>query len=391
MKKLLLIQPNLYYPGGGNTVAVWILEALKSDYALSVLTWAPVSLEHINTFYGTSLKKSDLRVYCLPSIIRRLVELDPDPNSIQGECILMRLGKIMTKKFNVVIMAQGEADLGGRSIQYIHYPWYGHLYRKLNPAERNTRTHLNALLTYLRPWRIISGFSFERMKNNLTLVNSNWIGLRVMDDYGIPSITVNPPVAGKFPDVPWEERENGFVCIGRISPEKRYGSIIDILADVRKTGEDVHLHIIGAMGKKRFDREYYKKIRERVVRNASWVYLHENIERSKLIDLITRHKYGVHRMEDEPFGIAIAEMIHGCCIVFAAKFAGPPEIVGEEEQLLFTSNEEAVAKILQVIRQKDLQNGMRRHLDDRKELYSVERFMNQILHIVRDFMQKGIE
>ena len=47
-RKILLLQPSLQPPGGGNGVAAWMIEALKSDYALSVLTCWPIDLAAVN-------------------------------------------------------------------------------------------------------------------------------------------------------------------------------------------------------------------------------------------------------------------------------------------------------------------------------------------------------
>ena len=40
-KRLLFVQPVLDPPGGSNAVASWMIEALKGEYAISVLTWRP--------------------------------------------------------------------------------------------------------------------------------------------------------------------------------------------------------------------------------------------------------------------------------------------------------------------------------------------------------------
>ena len=53
-KKILMIQPSLQPPGGGQSVCAWILQALKGSYDLSVLSWRPVDLAPINYFFGIS-------------------------------------------------------------------------------------------------------------------------------------------------------------------------------------------------------------------------------------------------------------------------------------------------------------------------------------------------
>ena len=66
MKRVLMVQPSLNPPGGGNGVAAWMMEALKSEHHLTLLTWEAPRLEAINRFYGTSLRPSEVEVTLLP-------------------------------------------------------------------------------------------------------------------------------------------------------------------------------------------------------------------------------------------------------------------------------------------------------------------------------------
>ena len=64
--------------------------------------------------------------------------------------------------------------------------------------------------------------------------------------YGIEPLVVYPPAIGKFPEVPWEQRKDGFVCIGRIHTLRSgIELMIAILAAVRAAGPQVHLHVAG--------------------------------------------------------------------------------------------------------------------------------------------------
>ena len=71
-------------------------------------------VEVLNGFYGTSLRQTDLRAYAAPQLLRRLYALDPDPQSLQGLALLMRLCKVVRDRFDVLVTADNEADLGRR-------------------------------------------------------------------------------------------------------------------------------------------------------------------------------------------------------------------------------------------------------------------------------------
>ena len=61
MKRVLLVQPSMQPPGGGNGVAAWVLQALVPDHRVTVLSWRPVEVEPINRFFGTHLRPERLR------------------------------------------------------------------------------------------------------------------------------------------------------------------------------------------------------------------------------------------------------------------------------------------------------------------------------------------
>jgi glycosyltransferase involved in cell wall biosynthesis len=195
---------------------------------------------------------------------------------------------------------------------------------------------------------------------------------------------VYPPAVGKFADVPWDQRKDGFVCIGRISGEKRIQLMIEILAAVRRAGPQVHLHVVGKL----FDAGYLDSIRRLVQASAPWVHLHENLSRPELAELISRHRYGIHAMLDEPFGMAVAELISGGCITFVPNRGGQVEIVGNDERLIYSSREDAVNKILRALREPDYQASLRNHVASRRSLFGAERFANRIREVVGDYFRR---
>ena len=379
MKNILLVQPSMQPPGGGNGVAAWIIEALKRDHAVSLLTWKPIDLGSIDRYYGTSLGAADFRAYGVPPALRRLLALVPTPAGLLKTHLLLRLCKKMKDDYDVIITVNNEADFGRPGIQYIHFPWA----RLPRPPADLSWYHLSpgVVALYHTLCARLGGFSFDRMKENLTLANSAWTAGKVREQHGIESIVLHPPILDDFPDVPWAERESGFVCIGRIAPEKELEKIIDILASVRDRGHEAHLHIIGTSAHNR----YYREILRRVRANASWISLDENLSRDQLVRLVSQHRYGIHGMEEEHFGMAVAEMVQAGCIVFAARGGGPEEILGSDQRLLYATREEAATKIIQAMTDPDLQISLRSHLGERKSLFSVNDFIRRIREIVDAF------
>jgi glycosyltransferase involved in cell wall biosynthesis len=361
-----------------------MVEALKRDYDVSVLTWSPPDLDGLNRFYGTSLGRSDFTVHSIPAPVRRLFEFDPDPRSIQKVCLLMRIAKIIRHRYDLLISTR-EMDFGRRGIQYVSYPWLQPHYSTWQSLER-LPWHARASAVIrgrYRPWMLLAGYSFERMTENLTLAVSEWTRTRFRESYGVDALTVYPPVVGGFPEVPWEQRAEDFVCLGRIAAEKRVERILEILAAVRAHEPATRLHIIGNPSG---PRDYYHAVRGSVAEHASWVRLHENLSRAEMMHLVSRNRYGIHARPDEQFGIAVAEMVEAGCIVFAPNDGGPVEILGGDDRLLYRAVEDAVAKILRVMKDPGEQAALRRHLESRRHLFSTAEFVRRIQDVVRQFL-----
>jgi glycosyltransferase involved in cell wall biosynthesis len=188
---------------------------------------------------------------------------------------------------------------------------------------------------------------------------------------------VYPPVTAEFPDVPWERRAPGFVCIGRISPEKELDRVIDIVSAVRRHVPDVTLHIVGTPD----HRAYHRRIAARA--RAAGFTLHENISRTELVALLTRQRYGIHGMLEEHFGMAPAELVRAGCLVWVPDGGGQVEIVAER-RLTYASTADAVAKILRTMRDPRETAALRAHLAARAALFSPERFMREVRAAVLD-------
>jgi glycosyltransferase involved in cell wall biosynthesis len=90
-------------------------------------------------------------------------------------------------------------------------------------------------------------------------------------------------------------------------------------------------------------------------------------------------------MVEEPFGMAVAEMVRGGCIVFVPSQGGPREIVGEDDRLLYDTTEEAVGKIVRVMRSHNQQIALRRFLGSRRDLFAQDLFRRRIQDVVHEF------
>jgi glycosyltransferase involved in cell wall biosynthesis len=376
-RRVLVVQRSLQPPGGSHAVAAWMIEALKNVHDVTVCTQVPIHFEEVNRFYGTAIRPSEVAVVSAPSALARMIEPLPLPLALLKAALFWRRIASIVSPHDVLISGSNEADFGRPGIQYIHYPW------NLRPRPDLRWYHLGLLLhPYYRLCDGLSGFSADGARLNLSLVNSDWTGALMRRRYGVATRTVYPPVTATLAEVPWEARQNGFVCIGRIVPEKQIERVIDIVARVRETAPDVRLHIVGT-----FDAHplYGRRIRRQVCAHAGWITLHENLSRAELLRLMVGQRYGIHAMRQEHFGIATAEMVSAGAIVFVPADGGQIEIVGGDDRLLYRTRDEAVTKIRRVLSDPAEQARLCAALAARRGLFSVDRFVHAIREIVASF------
>lgn len=382
MRRVLLVQPSLQPPGGGNGVAAWVLQALAGEHQVTVLSWEPVDIDPINRFFGTSLRRGDFDTIEVPRAWRTILSRLPVPASLLTLSLLMRHARAVSRGYDVVFGTQNEMDFGRRGIQYVHFPTY---FRPRPQIDlRWYHRPRRALDWYYRCADAIADFSVERMRQNLTLVNSDWTGEQIAASLGVQTRTLYPPVVDPEPGAPWDERSADFLAIGRIAPEKDYERVMNILARVRETFPDLELTIVGTWD--RYTKRYMASVRAHADRLGPWITFRHDVSRGDVRRLMATHRYGIHGMREEHFGMAPAEMARAGCIVWVPRGGGQMEAVGREPALMFDSDDDAVAKIVRTMADEQEQGRLREVLAT-TERFSTAHFIEQVRDIVGTFKE----
>jgi hypothetical protein len=135
---------------------------------------------------------------------------------------------------------------------------------------------------------------------------------------------------------------------------------------------------------------YFERVQRWARQRAGWVHLHENLPRDQLSALIASQRYGIHGKEDEHFGIGVAEMVRGGCVVFTPNDGGQVEIVGRDDRLTFGTVDEAATRILAVLASPTQQQSLRAHLAARAEAFGAPVFCARIRDLVRERTLLGL-
>ncbi len=221
--------------------------------------------------------------------------------------------------------------------------------------------------------------SSEGPRLNLFIADSHHIARQIRNIYNADSVVLYPPVPGKFPSVRWEERRAGFVAVGRITPSKRWHLAVEIVDGLRRLGHEVTLTVIGHREDPAYEAQLYA-----LAGTRPWFRMLHNLNREELTREIALHRYGLHTMLDEHFGIAPAEILAAGCLPFVHNSGVPVEIVGDPN-LTFDTVAEAVEKIGAVLQDSNLEMRLRKHAAKQKLKFTWEAFCSGLRNIVRDF------
>jgi glycosyltransferase involved in cell wall biosynthesis len=376
-----LVAAYLTPPGGASAVGAWTIQALRDEYDITVLTWAEADLATVNRAFGTSLRNADARWLTAPSALQRVVRAMPVPLALLEIAFTMRLirRQLTRAHYDAVVGVMNELDVGRRVIQYVHYPWA----RFPRPDADHRWYHVRpALRLYRAVSNMVAGHRPAGAAANLTVANSDWTARLFEEQYGRPCRVVHPPVVGGSPDVPLADRERAFVAIGRLSPEKELEKLFEILHQVRARGHDLRLRIVGPAVRA----GYARYLRALAASRGDWIEFHEGLSRSELVRLIARHRYGIHGMTAEHFGIAPAELQMAGCITFVPDDGGPAEIVEGDYRVVYSDVDDAVRKISRMLGDPSYEAQLHADVVTRAGRFSEGRFMREMRATVAEFL-----
>lgn len=353
-------------------MTAWTIQALRDDFEITLATLGSVDWATVNRSFGTSLVDSDVDVRIAPLRYRGLIRLLPTRGALL-ECQLTSAwareldGR---RRFDTLLSLQNEADFGRPAIQYIHYPcWY-----LPRPAfELRWYHRIPGLLGLYRGLSVrCSGATVEGWRRNLSIANSRFVAGRTGAVHGGRPVVIHPPVPGGPPAAEWESRRGSFVAVGRFSSYKRWPMAVSIIDSVRARGHDIGLTLIGQIGG---PGDLAEKSRlERMAASRPWFRILTDLPRAQLLAELAAHRYGIHTMEEEHFGIAPAELQRAGCITFVHNSGGPVEIVGGDPRLTFDTAEEAARKIAHVLDNPGEEQSLRASVESRYDWFSTERF-----------------
>jgi glycosyltransferase involved in cell wall biosynthesis len=369
--RILLVQRSLEPPGGGNAVAAWMIHALAGPHEVATLTasrWRPAAM---NAFYGTSIPEGIVATHVVSAPLSWLSCLPDHRLTRVRMCSVLRSARLFAKNYDLLMTADNYGTFATPGLQYLHFP------AALHPTPQRLAPIVNLYFAFCD--RLV-GLPWDRARQNVTVANSRWTANGLLKRHGVPAAHVlYPPVIDPGVGLPWDARSNRFLCVGRFHGSKRVEVAMSIVRRVRAGAiPDARLTIVGSP----VDQDYTRRLRRLAASDSDWVELRENLTRAQLNELMGRSRYGLQAMEDEHFGMATAEMLRAGCLAFPHRSGGSPEVVDDDERLLWRSEDEAVTRITAVVRDPELQREICSRMRTHSRAFSTERFVEQARAIV---------
>lgn len=366
------------------------MQGLLGQYNVNIITSGPVDFDVLNAYYGTSIPADAVHVDrpALPVYFSQAHIGDALRCSLH-----QRYCRKVSPNYDVLISGYNPCDFGRPAIHRVaDFSWDAEIFNQYDSAPEKTQRliHRDNYLrrTYLAVCQRIGRPSGRDLFSgeDILIANSRWTADILRKKYQCAGVRiVHPPAPGGFPDVPLAQRDKGFVCLGRVAPEKRIHEMIDIVGDLRKLGHtDAHLHVIGGVE----DTAYGRMVMDMAEKRQSWVHLEGSRHGKEKRHLLASHRFALHGRRAEPFGIAVAEMVHAGCIAFVPNEGGPPEIVGDEPALCWDDHMDAVRKIDAVLRCEALQVELHQKMLARRSFYTVESYQQGIRDLVEEMLAR---
>lgn len=372
--------------GGSEATAMWTLQALQDDYEITFVTAAPVDWENLNRAYGTAVKPDRIRLLrgpALPTVHSALRFAHLQVRYFERFC------HRIAPEFDLCVSAYNPIHFGRPAIQLIgDFSFSEEMRKRLYIHGAEKFQHRENLL---RKLYLAAGSLLEvkqpplSERGDLILANSDWSAAQLETHFGLSGAKVlYPPVI--LPKAPAGIARDplGFVCLGRVVPEKELERIILILGRVRENGVPVTLQIIGNLD----ESAYSRTLADAITPHRDWITATGFLDLEAKQSLLAGQTFAIHACRIEAFGIAVAEMASMGCVPFVPDTGGAGEIVFFPE-LQFGNDDEAVEKILALLKDPERTRYFRERLPARMERFAPGKFMDQLRKAVLEFSDPG--
>lgn len=365
---------------------MWALHALQEKARLTFTTASPVDWVDLNATYGTRVAPE--RIAFLPA--PRLPGVNSGTTVAYWQrAYFERFCRRLGDGFDACLSAYNPIRFGAPAIQLIgDFSFDEDCRLRLYPHAGEQAHHRPSPLRrgYLAAGEWIAGRRGRPAigPGDRVVANSAWSAEVLRRMFGLSDAPVlHPPVCPAAADGTADRDPLGFVCLGRVVPDKDIDTIVRILDRVRAAGRPVTLDLIGSFG----ENAYARGIRRLVEARREWIRTPGFLGPREKAALFATRSFGIHACRVEAFGIAVAEMAAAGLVPFVPAEGGSSEIVGEDD-LIYRDPGDAVRKILARLEDPAGTAALRPRTRAQAARFGPENFARQLVGIVHDFLDR---
>jgi glycosyltransferase involved in cell wall biosynthesis len=244
------------------------------------------------------------------------------------------------------------------------------------PARRSLRQRISSALI-----AAVSGEGGRGLEQDVFVANSHWTLQQSAPFCPGRLEVIYPAVPSQEPGLPWSEREDTVLVFGRLSPEKRIESCIQIVETARKLGLRARLVIAGPPG----ESGYAAHVAELCAARRDWVELLPAQNPEEKARLLGRMRYGLSACRIEAFGIATAEMAAAGMLVVVPSGCGQTEIV-TDPRLHYDTEAVAAGRLLALQTDPALRAAMLADATAVRSRFSPERYLSAVRALALEFV-----
>lgn len=368
-RRILIAHPH-WGRGGAEIGAMLIIQTLTKHHDVYHITRSGWDLQELNKLAGTILKSNELKVIYPP--FKKLFEC-----SLGGaiwHALFLRYCRHIGKQYDICITASRTIGWGRPAVHFLSdVVWNDQLEQRLGENIPHKGVFQKVLF---HMGRLIAGKArYELNPADVFVANSHWTAEQSAAYTTTTPIVIYPAVTTTFDFVPWEDRSNRFVSIGRISPEKRLEDTIAILEGVRERGFEVGLTIYGV-----FDQGSYSQFIFQLCQERDWIDTPGAIYGEHKMKALPVFKHGINTCGREAFGISTAEMMQAGIVPFVPDQGAQKELV-QDNRLVFTNRQDAVDKIVNLLSDFEMQGACWRQLSKQKDRFSSSAYNTAVLEL----------
>lgn len=298
MSTIAILHHNFNKPGGGERVALSLMQALKKEgYRVVLGTYERTDWTKLHTMFSVG-KPVDEEVFLSPLPLTSFV--------IYQRMLTALLVPRLRRKADVVINTHGDILALPVDVTYVHFPMVALLSQLPDSRYKGSL----AWTLYFRPYQMIQSFvASKTSRSTLVLTNSKFTASTIERELRVRPMVVYPPCDTKLKD--GAAKEDSVVSVSRLVPEKNLGIIPRIAMSVKTR---CAFHIVGTT----------EKTSPGVMKELSGsAFLHPDASFAEKSRLLLGSKVFLHAMINEHFGISIIEAMASGCVPVVHRSGGP--------------------------------------------------------------------